>query len=112
MSVYYNVKIQMYGTYEVESGLLDAASRAMGFLEEDVEETELHNASICFTSDAKPSKMKERVHAFLAKNVPVHYVDVIYRYEYEMVPDRFVVWQDGREKDYTGYVEFREDTVR
>jgi len=39
----------------------------------------------------------------------LHYIDVIYRFEHEMTPDRFVVWSSGHEEEYHGEVIFVED---
>ena len=109
MKVYYNINLQMFGTYEVEDQIISGAAHHLGFSKNDIEDIDTHCANIMFTSTLPPTKVKEHVRAFLASNHPVHYVDVIYRFEYAMVPDRFVVWRDGSCKDYTGYVDFRED---
>ena len=39
----------------------------------------------------------------------IYYVDVVYRWEWEMNCDRFVLRADGREQDYTGTTVFKED---
>ena len=109
MKVYYNIEIQMHGTYEVEDKIMESASHFFGFSKRDVEEQETHSASVMFVSDVTPTEMRERVAKFLVANQAVHYVDVIYRFEFAMVPDRFVRWRDGRIQEYTGYINFRED---
>lgn len=109
MKVYYNIEIQMHGTYEVEDIILESASHLIGFSKRDVEEQETHSANIMFSSDVSPTEMRNRVEKFLVANKAVHYVDVIYRFEFAMVPDRFVRWRDGRTQEYTGYISFKED---
>lgn len=109
MKVYYNIEIQMRGTYEVEDKILESASHLLGFTKRDIDEHEIHNVCAMFVSDLPPTEMRDRVAKFLVANDAVHYVDVIYRFEYAMVPDRFVRWRDGRIQEYTGYINFRED---
>lgn len=109
MKLYYNIEIQMSGTNEMTDAVLEHAAHLFGFLKKDVEDAETYNASVMFTSDIKPSDMRERVRNLLVAVPTIHYVDVIYRFEYAMVPDRFVIWSDGRTQEYTGYINFRED---
>ena len=109
MKVYYSTEIQMGGTYEVENKIMESAASIIGFSKADIEEQETHCVSVIHCNEIKPSDMKDRVRKFLVANPAVHYVDVMYRFEYAMVPYRFVIWSDGRERDYTGFVSFRED---
>ena len=99
----------MRGTYEVEEAVLESASRIFGFSKKDIEESETHSVSVLFVSGVSPTEMRKRVSQFLISNKAVYYVDVMYRFEYAMVPDRFVRWHDGRTSEYTGYISFRED---
>lgn len=108
MKAFYNVTIQMRGTYEAEA-VMEKASHFLHFGKRDIEECNTHNVNIMYSSDVKPTEMRDRVRWLLTDAPTIHYVDVIYRFEYEMVPDRFVIWQDGSIKEYTGHVEFRED---
>jgi len=109
MKVYYSMVIQMRGTYAVDDPTMELAARYLRFGKHDVEEVEVHNAQIIFTSSIKPSEMKERILRLLVECRTIYYIDVVYRFEHEMIPDRFVVWQGGKIKDYTGKVTFVED---
>ena len=109
MKVYYSIEIRMHGTYEVEDRILESASHMFGFSKQDIDEQDVHSVSVMFTSDLPPTEMRNRVAQFLVANHAVHYVDVIYRFEYAMVPDRFVRWRDGKIQESTGYIDFRED---
>ena len=109
MKVFYSVEIQMCGTYEVEGRIMESASHLLGFGKNDIEDQETHSVSVIYANEIKPSDMKAQIRKFLVANPAVHYVDVMYRFEYAMCPDRFVIWKDGREQDYTGYISFRED---
>ena len=109
MKVYYNIEIQMHGTYEVEDKILESAAHFFGFAKKDIDEMDAHSACVMFVSDLPPTEMRDRVAKFLVGNHAVYYVDVIYRFEFAMVPDRFVRWRDGRTQEYTGYISFKED---
>jgi len=109
MNVYYNITIQMRGTYPTDDKTMERSAHHLGFTKNNIDEQEVHNAKVWFYSAVKPSEMKERVLRLLAECNRIYYVDVTYRFEHEMIPDRFVVWQGGKIKDYTGQVMFVED---
>ena len=115
MKVHYNIEIQMAANSEITDEVMETASRAFGFLKTDVDELESYRVTALFTSDIKPSDMKERARKFLVMCSgrsylkPAYYVDVMYRFEYENIPDRFVIWNDGRVQEYTGHIVFTED---
>ena len=107
MKVFYNINVQMTTT-EVDNTVLESAAHHLGFLKKDVE-TDTYCFNAFYAGEITPVHMRERVRQFLSENTNVYYVDVMYRYEYAMVPDRFVTWQDGSHHEYTGHIEFRED---
>jgi len=109
MKIHYSVVIQMRGTYTVDDPVMELASHCLRFSKHDVEEVEVHNAKIIFTSSLKPSEMKMRILRLLTECRSIYYIDTIYRFEHEMIPDRFVVWQGGKIKEYTGKITFVED---
>ena len=109
MKVYYNVLLQMFGTYEIEDRILEEAARQLGFNRNDIEEIDTHCASIMFVSTVKPTEMRDRIGSLLVNNQPIYYADVMYRFEQAMVPDRFVRWRDGRYKEFTGSITWIED---
>ena len=110
MDVYYNVEIQMSGTNEVTEELLTKIEQFLGADSTDVDECETYRAVLFFKSPVKTLDMFKRLRELMyeAKDV-VHYIDVIYRWETEMYCDRFVIWDDGNEKEYTGDIIFTED---
>lgn len=110
MQVFYKVVIQMRGTYATDGHTMELAAHHLGFSKRNIDEQEIHNATIFFYSNfIKPTEMRERVLRLLAECRYIYYVDVVYRFEHEIVPDRFVVWQGGKIKEYTGNVTFVED---
>ena len=109
MKVYYSMAIQMRGTYTVDDPTIELAAHHLRFSKRDIEEVEVHSAQVIFSSSIKPSEMKERILHMLAECRTIYYIDVIYRFEHEMIPDRFVIWQGGKIKEYTGKVTFVED---
>ena len=110
MNVYYNVEIQMIAKHTLTVDLLERILPFIGAKVTDVDEHENHRASIFFKSEDSPTKMHDYVrnvlHAFGDR---VHYIDVIYRWEWELNCDRFVIWSDGCETEYTGHITFEED---
>ena len=109
MNLYYNVTIQMAGKKKVTVGLMTIFEDYLGISARDLDEREDHRAVFFFVSDMKPSEVKNRIRTILNQSSSIHYVDVVYRWETEMHPDRFVLWSDGREQEYTGHVVFTED---
>lgn len=109
MKVFYNMVFQMAGTYEPDNALMESAAHYIGFTKKDIEEVEPHSMTVMFSSSVRPWDMRYHVRLFLMNNPTVHYVDTIYRFEYAMIPDRFVIWKDGSTKEYTGKIHFEED---
>ena len=108
MTVYYSVEIQMSGMNKTDEIISQVAS-TLGATKENVYEQEDHSATIFFKSECKPTEMRERVKRCLQDSKTIHYIDVVYRWEMEMTPDRFVYWSDGMVQEYTGKIIFEED---
>ena len=110
MYTYYNVEIQMSGTHETSEQFIKQIAIDLGAKPSDVDEIDTYHATLSFKSNLKPSEIKQRVQSVLAMyRMTLHYIDVIYRFEHEMTPDRFVVWSSGHEEEYHGEVIFVED---
>lgn len=110
MKIYYNVEIQMSGDNKATNSFVEQFATSLGAQATDIDEIEEHSAVLFFGSETKPFDMRQIIRAVLLMyGSKIHYVDVIYRYEYEMTPDRFCIWTDGHEVDYTGKVYFEED---
>lgn len=109
MNTYYNMEIQMAGKKKITAGILDLFEDYLGISDRDIDEREDHRAVFFFVSDMKPTELQTRVRTILNQTSGVHYVDIIYRYELEMTPDRAVLWADGSKQEYTGHVIFEED---
>lgn len=109
MSVYYNVEIQMAGDDMIADTLLFKVAEVLHASIRDVDECEDHRAVLFFKSDITPTEMRGLVRHCFDHGLRIYYIDVIYRYEYEMTPDRFTIWGDGRKQEYTGRVIFTED---
>ena len=109
MKVFYNAEIQMLDGFKPDAFVMEPASSLMNFLKKDVDELDDTHASILFDNHIMPTEMKSRVRNLLTTCPTIHYVDVMYRFEFENVPDRFVIWSDGKSQDYTGHIVFTED---
>ena len=109
MKVWYNVEIQMLGENERYPALDEEIGNALDFVGHDIDERELYSLTALYTSTRKPTEMRKRIRDFLDGHPEIYYIDVIYRWDSENVPDRFVIWQDGRTQEYTGEIVFKED---
>ena len=109
MKVYYNAEICTGAEYTVTDWAMEVFSHHLGFAKTDVDEHEERFATALFVSNVLPTEMRDRARALLKECPGIHYIDVMYRFETEMVPDRFVIWSDGRIQEYTGHIEFTED---
>lgn len=109
MKVWYNVEVQMLGECERTYDLDEAIGKALGFEEDDIDEREIYRVTSLFNSNICPTAMRDRVTNVLRDHPEIFYIDVIYRFDAENVPDRFVIWQDGRKQEYTGRIIFEED---
>lgn len=109
MNTYYNVEIQTEGKKKITTGILVLFEDYLGISDRDIDERDDHRAVFFFASDMKPAEVQNLIRTILRQTSSIHYVDVIYRFEYEMTPDRFVCWGDGHTQEYTGHVIFEED---
>lgn len=105
---YYNIEVQMLGENERCYDLDEEIGWELGFAEDDIDERELYRLTALFTSETNPGKMKLDAIGILQSHPEIFYIDVMFRNEHENVPDRFVVWQDGRIRDYKGKIYFEE----
>lgn len=109
MNTYYNVEIQMAGKKKVTVGILSMFEDYLGLTQKDLDEKEARRAVYFFSSDLKPSEVKEAIRTILRQTSGIYYVEVVYRWETEMTADKFVLWSDGRDQEYTGHLVFEED---
>ena len=111
MKTYYDVEIQMQGENRATKELIGMIATDLCATPADIEEITDYSATIFFKSQyIMPTVMRQRISAILLMyNTKIHYIDVVYRYENEMTPDRFCFWSDGRQQEYTGHVVFTED---
>ena len=109
MKTWYNVEIQMAGENERNEVLDRDFEWELGFMEEDIDERESYRMTAIFTSEDTPGKMKINVVRLMNRHPEIHYIDVMFRYDNENVPSRFVIWQDGRVQNYKGRIVFEED---
>lgn len=111
MKVYYNIEVQMAGMCKMTDDVLSKVTHTIGVDYTDYDEIETYSAVMFFGSEVKPSEMRERVRECLRKAENIHYIDVVYRWENEINADRYVIWGDGHEQDYTGHMVYEEDRV-
>ena len=112
MNIYYNVEIQTSGTNELTDIILDQIMHIFKVDEMDIDERESYRAVLFFKSECNPSEMRNRVKQYFQHGKPIHYIDVVYRWEHEMNADRFVYWGDGREQNYVGKIIFEEEKIK
>ena len=55
------------------------------------------------------SELRRHIRNLINQEENIAWADVWYLYYGEFVPDRFVMWSDGRVQEYTGHVTFTED---
>ena len=110
MQVYYFVEIQTSGMAKITDELLADIVRTFGVDFRDYDEIESYRATLFFNSSVMPSNFRNTVRDLIMRNKDrIHYVDIVYHFETEINADRFVIWADGREQDYTGHMTFEED---
>lgn len=110
MNCYYNVEIQMAEGHKIGTGTLSMFGNYLNVNANDLDEREDYRAVLFFKSDKKPAEIRSLIRSILKDmDNRIYYVDVVYRWEWEMNCDRFVLWADGREQDYTGTTVFKED---
>ena len=113
MRVWYTVEIQMSWGNERNYDLDMAVGQAMGFIEDDIDERETYRMTAIFPSEEiLPMQMRGIVRKVLRDNPTIFYIDVVYRWETENIPDRFVIWHDGHAQEYIGRIVFEEDKFR
>lgn len=110
MNLYYNMEIQMKHPNEVTDDVIEKIAQILGVGATEVDERETYTAVFFFKSEIPPSQMFIKVRDILFFQFhTIYYIDVMYRWETEMNADRYVCWEDGREKHYTGRIVFEED---
>lgn len=116
MNVYYYIEFQSSGLNVISKEVLLHIENMLGVSGRDIEEREPRRVTFFFKSIVKPSEMRKRMWKILnttrsADNHEclLHYVDVVYRWDYELNADRFVLWSDGNAQEYTGKMIFEED---
>ena len=110
MKTYYNVEIQMADNFTTSKELIDQIVESFGADKTAIDELEPYRAVLFFVSETTPTEVRKIAQAILCMHQDsIHYIDVVYRYEYEITPDRFVYWANGSMQEYTGHVVFEED---
>lgn len=108
MKHYYSLEISMLGENERSYELDQEIGEALGFAEDDIDEREVYRMTAAFESYMLPSMMKLNVIHMLSNHPEIFYVDIIHRYGYESLPDRTVIWGDGRMQNYVGRIIYEE----
>lgn len=99
--------IQMFGTYELTDKLIDEIKKYFEPL--TCSDITKKNMEIEFMSHGTGQKVKQMIKSFLVSHQQIFYFDMIYISDLKFVPDRFVAWRDGRQRSYSGCVNFVED---
>ena len=68
------------------------------------------SAKIIFGCPEFPDEIRDQVvRPLVSEFQNILYVDVEYIYQWEFIPDRFVMYDDGTILEYTGRIEYTED---
>ena len=79
------------------------------FVTHDIDDIDKTGMTMSFITELMQLEIMQAAADFIVRNRnDVHYIDVVYRYEYELNADRFVFWSDGRVQEYTGKMMFTE----
>ena len=108
MNTMYNVEIQMLGECERTAVLDEQIGNALGFVESDIDERELYRMTALFNSEDNPGSMKCKMQKFLKEHQEILYMDVIFHESAHDLPQRFVVWGDGKIQNYRTRVIYEE----
>ena len=111
MKHYYSLEISMLGENERSFELDQEIGEALGFAEDDIDEREVYRMTAAFVSDTIPSVMNVNVTQLLKRHPEIFYIDIIHRpirRGYESLPDRTVIWGDGRIQNYVGRIIYEE----
>ena len=103
----YKASIQLCEGYKPTQEFLDEISRF--FLSTTINSTD-ENIDIEFVMHEPPQYMKRYVKEFIKNHPQIYYFDMVYIRSTAFVPDRWVVWKDGRQQGYSGRVTFVEDS--
>lgn len=108
MNYGYNVEIQMLGECERTPELDAQIGKALGFNDTDIDEIEPYKLVALFSSKTVPLEMRELIRDVLDVHPNIFYIDVVYYHGISMLPERFVIWQGGREQNYRTRVTYEE----
>lgn len=107
--IVYQMEIQMKTGFDITNELIDQVEAYFPHTYSVVCSAEQYSVVVIIESETLPSVMRILVNGFLKHLPSIHYIDVAYRFPYDMTPDRFVIWSDGRQQEYTGKVIYVED---
>lgn len=108
MKSWYSIEVAMSGENERTYELDQEIGETLGFDEDHIDERETYRMTAVFESQSLTSVMRVNVRQLLRQHPEIHYIDVIFRRGNDLLPDRFVIWQDGRELDYRGRIVYEE----
>ena len=107
--VVYQMEIQMRAGSIITDELIKDAERQFPHTFFAIDSAEDCSAVIIMESEGLTETMRLLVKWFMDHHPSIYYMDVVYRFPYDMTPDRFVIWSDGRQQEYTGKVLYVED---
>ena len=106
------IEVQMLSEQTVSRKLVDMIQEKF-LIDEitDFEDEPEYSYFITFVTRMTHTELAE--HAKLTmRDIPgIYYMDIEYIYEGNFVPDRVVIWSDGKEVHYTGHIVYTEDGV-
>ena len=105
------IEVQMQEGKEISEELVNELRTCFkrGPFTHDIDEMEETGLTMSFITELMKDEIMSAAAAFIVTHRnDVHYIDVVYRYEYELNADRVVFWSDGRRQEYTGKMIFTE----
>lgn len=108
MKNWYNVEISMTGECEVTDELVETVAESIGFKDTDIDEREVYKLVAVFSSDDAPDVIHARISILLENRPEIFYIDLLYRVDDEMLPERITYWQGGNVQTYRTHVIYEE----
>ena len=108
MKNWYNVEISMTGECEVTDELVETIAESLGFKDTDIDEREVYRLVAIFQSDDAPEAISSSITMLLEDKPEIFYIDLLYRSDNDMLPNRITFWQGGRIQSYQTRVIYEE----
>ena len=103
------ITVQMFGTYELKDSVINELSDNV-LSQHYATDQYVHLGYVLGSYSGDIDGLKSDLHSFLVRHREIYYIDVMYLQDdiRSFAPQRFVIWRDGRERDYHTRISFEE----